>query len=667
MIVNTTNRILLAFSTLGVLFGLLFLLLIHPIGGRAEAATLSPHVPAMPQPILVDDLFDFTKVVTRSQNLTLDSGDSSRMDGDSSRAIPTTPTAEWLVWSVDSDGVKEFQAATYHLVDRPITHFKFYISPDNTTYTEISPTVHIPYSADWIRVRYSIVPPQGTQYIKVQFPGGLPIDRNPRQLGAVSYGDPIPFISSNSPQIGPNDRPISLDIKGGNFVPGAKVWLKGITNSLMYTLPNVVWVNDHHLRATIPVSITPQFYNLRVENMLGSGIYRINAYRAVDPASLNDLYAERLDFRVEPSTIRIGDSSQPQLSLNVHRRGGQGDLNNVEVAFYDGNPAAGGIFLGNGIVESLTPYGQATTTSVPWTPFSRGEYTLYAIIDPANQITETTRANNVISRTITIYPALPIEDTTPPQIDGLTINGGDISTPLEQVLLNLNASDNPGGLGVRYAFFVEYAFDQNEEQWARVAVSDPDGDGEPGWVPYQDAISMSWRLQPIPGIHYLQVWVADGAGNISAPTMSAINLVPSPGFPTAFIAQDEIHIYRLPLQAGQSLAVNLTSVNGDADLYVWRPDGTAEGIQETGNPVESVNFTAATSGMYQIEVAGFTNARYTLEFINSLAKGQNQVETPLRRPRGEPLTVPDTTPTEDVGIPNAPVALPTLYLPLAIH
>jgi len=463
-----------------------------------------------------------------------------------------------------------------------------------------------------------------------------------------------PTISRLTPAQGPDDTPVTVDILGLNFAPGLTATLS--ISSPQVLLEGLLFIDSTHLRGIVPINVTPGVYTLTVTNPDSSSGMLPDAYEVVDAAVSDDLYASALDLWLNPASIRQGDEITPTMGLIARRQGGQTPLIAVvNVDFYEGNPESGGSLIGRGLVAALQPDGHASTMQVPWTPSGAGTYLLYAVIDPDDAVDEDNEANNVISRTVAVLPPLP--DTTPPEVDTFTINDGATNTEDRQVRLTVTAHDNPGGSGVASLLYIEYEFIQSIRDWVPVAIGD--------WLSYDETrTDYLWALQPSAGVHYLQVWVADGAGNISlAPGQQLINYLPSGG---AHVAQGQVHIYRQPLTAGQSLRVRLTSLIGDADLYVWAPDGSSVGASYTGEPVEWVEFTAETDGVYQIEVEGWTSADYRLEITPGSGMQMTGSTRPLRG-RADPFVAPLDTPSDEddvVGLPSAPVSEYRIYLPV---
>jgi hypothetical protein len=104
-----------------------------------------------------------------------------------------------------------------------------------------------------------------------------------------------------------------------------------------------------------------------------------------------------------------------------------------------------------------------------------------------------------------------------------------------------------------------------------------------------------WQLQPNAGIRYFLAWSGD------APTaaLAQFNYIP----PTLELAAGEVAIYRYQLAAGARLVVELTSVQGDADLLVWSDD-PAQPVRVSNSPIndDAVSFKVPADGLYQVEI-----------------------------------------------------------------
>ena len=355
-------------------------------------------------------------------------------------------------------------------------------------------------------------------------------------------------------------------------------------------------------------------------------------------------------------TIRDGDVAG--IGANVHN-GDSNTASDIEIRFYDGDPDDGGAIIGAGayVLPFIPPYGVATKwTGEVWdTSGLGGDHEIYVVIDPDNKIAEGDETNNVASRTITILPPAP--DTIPPS-GSVSINGGDDITSAPEVVLTLDAQDNPGGTGVHSMYIVEFEFNHVSRQWLPAQ--------ESGWMAY--TISYPWTLLPGSGVKYIQVWFADGALNISnLPGRAMINYIPG----GESIGQGEWRLYRQEIGQGTEVTITLDVVSGDADLHVWNPGSSGDPDYHSinlGTAQDQVVFTAPETEVYQIQVFGFEASVYDLtiettaggEFLNISSLNVNTL--------GEGKTLPDAPlsvvePPDHIGVPGVQHKL---YSPLIL-
>ncbi len=369
-----------------------------------------------------------------------------------------------------------------------------------------------------------------------------------------------------------------------------------------------------------------------------------------------DLFINDYDIWTDPVTIRDGDVAG--IGANVHN-GDSNTASDIEIRFYDGDPDDGGAIIGAGayVLPFIPPYGVATKwTGEVWdTSGLGGDHEIYVVIDPDNKIAEGDETNNVASRTITILPPAP--DTIPPS-GSVSINGGDDITSAPEVVLTLDAQDNPGGTGVHSMYIVEFEFNHVSRQWLPAQ--------ESGWMAY--TISYPWTLLPGSGVKYIQVWFADGALNISnLPGRAMINYIPG----GESIGQGEWRLYRQEIGQGTEVTITLDVVSGDADLHVWNPGSSGDPDYHSinlGTAQDQVVFTAPETEVYQIQVFGFEASVYDLtiettaggEFLNISSLNVNTL--------GEGKTLPDAPlsvvePPDHIGVPGVQHKL---YSPLIL-
>jgi hypothetical protein len=467
----------------------------------------------------------------------------------------------------------------------------------------------------------------------------------------------LPVITAVSPDKGPNNLPVTIDIFGKNFPDGSFAsLLPGFIS-----LEGLTFIDSTHLRAVVPQNIATGIYTIEVSTPNEDSVTLPNAYAAFDPALSTDLYAGEYDLWRKPLTIRLGDSLTPTIGLNVRRQGGISDISAVPVDFYLNGPSvgAGGTLIGQSATSPLSPDSFQPTLPLEWQPSASGEVTIFAVIDPADQTVESDETNNVISRTIKVLPPV-LGDTVAPVVTGFRINNGAVSTKLRHVVLDTTAEDNVGGSGVESILFAEFAYVQSEGAWRPVRVS--------GWLTFSEAsVNQAATLLPSPGIHYLKVWVADKAGNVSAPRTAVINFRPD----NIYIGPGEVHIYRRVLPAGENWQVVLTMLSGAADFYVWDPTNGPVDSRENVTISETIDFTTAQSGIYQLEVEGQIGGWYQLEMIPLAGTGGGQtldLAGPLAvNGRAHPFALIEDEPgDDDIGLSDPPSTYYSNFLPAVI-
>lgn len=234
-----------------------------------------------------------------------------------------------------------------------------------------------------------------------------------------------------------------------------------------------------------------------------------------------------------------------------------------------------------------------------------------------------------------------------------TLRAGDGSQAMDDVNLTLYlTADDAGGGSVQQMLLREQVWDGLA--WNTVAQS--------GWV--SSTTSYAWTLAATPGAHYLSAYWMDDSGNVSPlPAQALVNYTPA----STDITTGTIHVYRVRMQAGASFTATLTTLSGDADLYVWRPgnDGAPDAYSNAdGTAIDQVVITNAEEGDYHVEVHGY--AALSAYHLDLAAPPLAKRSTPSLRfapttksVPSAPVTtaVPDDTPVAAPGGLPASVAL----------
>ena len=192
-------------------------------------------------------------------------------------------------------------------------------------------------------------------------------------------------------------------------------------------------------------------------------------------------------------------------------------------------------------------------------------------------------------------------DRIPPVVHSLTIDDQDVLTS-PTTTLHISATDN---ISVSQMFIREWQVTSAPFPHWTVTQSS-------GWVPYQ--VDYPWTLMPKNGVHFVAVWVADAAHNVSELDRNALDFA-SLVQPGATIARKQMVPYLVYYPAGVTVTAQLTSTVGDADLYVWHPHNFLWPDRKSIRPrpdADAVTFTTTRAGIYLFLVRGYTDATYDL-------------------------------------------------------
>lgn len=225
-----------------------------------------------------------------------------------------------------------------------------------------------------------------------------------------------------------------------------------------------------------------------------------------------------------------------------------------------------------------------------------------------------------------------------PIVHSVTIGDQDVLTS-PTTTLHISATDN---ISVSQMFIREWQLESVPFPHWNVSSSS-------GWVPYQP--DYPWTLMSNSGVHFVGVWVADAAHNVSELEHGGMDFA-SLIFPGTTIGQKQMVPYLVYYPAGVTVTAQVTSTVGDADLYMWYPHNFFWSDRKSLKPspgTDLVTFTTPRAGIYLFLVRGFTDATYNLSIDPAggprawpdSAGGENGDEAAVQPTLN--LTVPDAT------------------------
>ncbi|MBC8231712.1 hypothetical protein H8E77_19350 [bacterium] len=148
------------------------------------------------------------------------------------------------------------------------------------------------------------------------------------------------------------------------------------------------------------------------------------------------------------SPVNPAPGEECTISAIIHNLGDLA-VENVQIAFYDGNPAEGGEPIGDATVDSLLAGSHSEPIAITWTPANETDEPkdIYVVVDPDEVIPDRERSNNTCSRRV-IKPDLAIQEIYMQQLGGdkistafRIINIGTIPAENIQVELRKDALD----------------------------------------------------------------------------------------------------------------------------------------------------------------------------------------------------------------------------------
>jgi len=224
-----------------------------------------------------------------------------------------------------------------------------------------------------------------------------------------------------------------------------------------------------------------------------------------------------------------------------------------------------------------------------------------ATITVANPMTTT--LPNVLHREahVLLVPSGINGDVWPPVVRSLTIDDQDVLTS-PTVTLHISATDN---ISVSQMFIREWQLTSSPHPHWEVTRSS-------GWVPYQ--ADYDWGLGSRDGTHFVGVWVQDAAHNISRLERRAFDFA-SLVQPGASVAQRGLVPYLVYYDQGVNVTATLTTLTGDADLYLWRPNNHFGPDFKSTHPISGtdlITFTTQRAGVYLFVVRGYVTSTYDL-------------------------------------------------------
>jgi subtilase family serine protease len=110
------------------------------------------------------------------------------------------------------------------------------------------------------------------------------------------------------------------------------------------------------------------------------------------------------DITYTPSAPTPGDTVTITATT---KNNGLVDANNVTIAFYDGDPNAGGLFIGETVISNIPQNGNGTA-SINWTASTSGIHNIFVFVGYADDIEEGNESDNLTIAQIRVYEKIDL-------------------------------------------------------------------------------------------------------------------------------------------------------------------------------------------------------------------------------------------------------------------
>lgn len=295
-------------------------------------------------------------------------------------------------------------------------------------------------------------------------------------------------------------------------------------------------------------------------------------------------------------TIRLINSGNEAATVDVR------DPIPADLSYVAGSATGGGAY-------------DANTRTITWDNVAvpaASDKTLTFVAKPAGTISAPKSVINVATITsgdqtlerrarITLSSSAAPGDVRPPQVQSVTIGTQDVLTS-RSTTLRIQASDDQE---LRWMFVQEWQLDATPApRWTEVRNS--------GWIPYQ--AQLPWTLGAENGTHFVGVYVADDANNVSRLDRQALDFA-SLVQPNNAVSQAGLVPYLVGYGAGVNVSAAVKPDAGDADLYAWYPGNFGlpdKQSTQDGTATDTVSFTTPRAGVYLFVVAGKSASTYDL-------------------------------------------------------
>jgi uncharacterized repeat protein (TIGR01451 family) len=317
---------------------------------------------------------------------------------------------------------------------------------------------------------------------------------------------------------------------------------------------------------------------------------------------------------ITASYITVDQTNYPAsayISARIGNGGAVSQISGVDVAFYDGDPAQGGVLIGTANTTKTLQSGEYEDVLIVWDNPASGNHTIFAVADKDNRFNECREGNNTASAAVTIGTEPPVykPDLWVAQTD-LSIVPSD---PIEGQIADIWAVIHNNGNSDAYN--VEVQFHDGAPETGTLIGTTVIPFMQSGGTSY---IQMAWNTFGQSGRNYIHVTadpqnlIAESNENNNS-TLKTVDVIPPSKPDLAIASADMAFSSQNPIE-GDPLAItaaihNLGTAAGNikVSLYDGIP-GNGGILFNTYTIYPVIPFGGQTQVIFSIDTVGFSGS-----------------------------------------------------------
>ena len=416
-----------------------------------------------------------------------------------------------------------------------------------------------------------------------------------------------------------NDNKAEVVVVSNNYAWGAHNGIRVFEDA------NETWVNTRKIWNQHSYHITNVNDDGTIPRYEENSWERNNTYRC---NSMPDQALASADITTSYITADLTNyPSKVAISARIGNGGAASQISAVDVAFYDGDPQAGGKLIGSTATTGTLAPGDYQDTSIAWTAPAGGSHVIYLVADKDHKLHECRTDNNIAFGTVVLglipppSPKLPDLEITSSDVTILPANSIEGQPAVLSTIIH-----NTGNLGA--SDVVVYFYDSDPQSGGTLIGSQTKSFIDAGATALAE---VTWNTFGQSGTNYIHV-VVDPQNSISESnennnaTLIPVDVTP-PSKPDLAITSSDISFSDLNPQEGEPLVITATVHNFGTDasdirvnLYNGNPSSGGT-IISTHTISQIIQFGGQTQISFSVDTVGLSGNHefhILLDFDNTI-------------------------------------------------